>query len=115
MFCKCRCIMVRDIFMNKNSFNCITYSRTLALSIFNDACSFIQISFIININMTDSIEMLNCLQITDVSQLPALIHPTQTVFVGPVPESYQWSLNTLENIGQTEIFEQVESLQDVAL
>jgi hypothetical protein len=30
----------------------------------------------------DSIEMLNCLQITDINQLPVLIHPTKTVFVG---------------------------------
>ena len=59
----------------------------------------------------ESIEMLNCLQITDMNQLPALIHPTKTVFVGTVPEAYQWSLNTLENIGQTELIQEVESLE----
>ena len=62
-----------------------------------------------------SIEMLNCLQITDVNQLPALIHPTQTVFIGSVPEPYQWSLRTLENIGQTKLIEQVESMEDLDL
>jgi cephalosporin-C deacetylase-like acetyl esterase len=46
----------------------------------------------------DALEMLNCLQITDVYQLPALVHPTQTWFVGDVPDSYQWSLNTMKKL-----------------
>jgi hypothetical protein len=58
----------------------------------------------------EAIEMLNCLQTTDVNQLPALIQPTQTVFVGAMPESYQWSLNTLSSVGKTEMIQQVESL-----
>ena len=36
-------------------------------------------------------EMLNCLQVTDVNQLPALILPTQTIFFGKVPVKYTWS------------------------
>ena len=63
----------------------------------------------------EAIEMLNCLQITDVNQLPALIQPTQTVFVGAMPESYQWSLNTLNNIGQTEMIQQIESLEELEI
>jgi cephalosporin-C deacetylase-like acetyl esterase len=46
----------------------------------------------------EAIEMLNCLRITDVSQLPALIAPTQTVFVGDIPENYDWSINLLSKL-----------------
>ena len=38
-----------------------------------------------------AIEMLNCLQITDVNQLPALILPTSTTFMGEVPSTYNWA------------------------
>jgi len=37
------------------------------------------------------IEMLNCLRVTDVNQLPALILPTQTIFFGKVAVDYKWS------------------------
>jgi cephalosporin-C deacetylase-like acetyl esterase len=36
-------------------------------------------------------EMLNCLRVTDVNQLPALIVPTKTTFMGNVPSSYAWA------------------------
>jgi len=45
-----------------------------------------------------SIEMLNCLRITDVYQLPALIFPTRVTFIGAVPTSYQWSQKILDSI-----------------
>lgn len=44
-------------------------------------------------------EMLNCLQITDVNQLPALVFPTKAILMGNVPESYKWSQQL---IGQLE-------------
>ena len=46
----------------------------------------------------EAIEMLSCLRITDINQLPALIFPTQTVVVGDFPTSYDWSQKTLENL-----------------
>ena len=47
-----------------------------------------------------AIEMLNCLQITDVNRLPALIWPTKTMFVGGVPSSYQWAEKILKDLGK---------------
>ncbi|MEQ8813020.1 MAG: acetylxylan esterase [Imperialibacter sp.] len=47
-----------------------------------------------------AIEMLNCLQATDVNQIPALIWPAKTTFVGDVPEAYQWSENILKRLGR---------------
>ncbi len=46
----------------------------------------------------EALELLNVLQITDINQVPALLHPTQTYIVGNMPKSYQWSLNTLERL-----------------
>jgi hypothetical protein len=44
-------------------------------------------------------EMLNCLRITDVYQLPALLSPARIVFSGDIPPAYQWSSKTLEKTG----------------
>jgi hypothetical protein len=46
-----------------------------------------------------AIEMLNCLRITDVYQLPALLTPTEIIFIGEFPDAYSWSLNTLKKTG----------------
>ena len=46
----------------------------------------------------EALELLNVLQIIDINQVPALLHPTKTFIVGDMPESYQWSLNTLERL-----------------
>jgi hypothetical protein len=43
-------------------------------------------------------EMLNCLRITDVYQIPALLIPATVTFVGTVPSSYQSSENILEHL-----------------
>jgi len=61
----------------------------------------------------EAIEMLNCLRITDVNQLPALITPTQTAFIGKIPETYNWSENTLKNLGKNEIV-QIGEMKDLA-
>ncbi len=58
----------------------------------------------------EALEMLNCLQITDVYQLPALVHPTKTWFVGDIPDTYQWSLNTLKKLNLNTQIEMVENL-----
>jgi hypothetical protein len=47
-----------------------------------------------------AIEMLNCLRITDVYQLPALLMPAEIIFIGEVPESYNWSENLLIRLGK---------------
>jgi hypothetical protein len=43
----------------------------------------------------ESIEMLNCLKITDIYQLPALLFPSRTYLLGSIPDTYKWSINTL--------------------
>ncbi|QGY46151.1 hypothetical protein GM418_21515 [Maribellus comscasis] len=48
-----------------------------------------------------AVEMLNCLRVTDVCQLPALMPQTNVKIIGEVPESYQWAENTRCKIGST--------------
>ncbi|MEA3461447.1 MAG: acetylxylan esterase [Bacteroidota bacterium] len=45
-----------------------------------------------------AIEMLNCLRITDLYQLPALLMPAKINFQGEVPDSYQWSEEVLQTL-----------------
>jgi len=45
-------------------------------------------------------EMLNCLRITDVYQIPALLTPAIVTFEGVVPAAYLWSDNILEKLGK---------------
>lgn len=47
-----------------------------------------------------AIEMLNCLQITDVYQIPALLFPKKTSFAGSIPPSYRWSEKIFEKLGK---------------
>lgn len=43
-----------------------------------------------------AIEMLNCLRITDVNRLPALLAPAKISIVGEVPTAYEWSEKMLK-------------------
>ena len=45
-------------------------------------------------------EILNCLRITDIYRLPALLSPAEITFIGDIPESYRWSDNILKKLGQ---------------
>lgn len=47
-----------------------------------------------------ALELLNVLKITDLYQIPALIAPTQTSFLGKVPEAYLWSERSLKRAGK---------------
>ena len=47
-----------------------------------------------------AIEMLNCLRITDLYQLPALLAPTSIRYEGVIPESYAWSEDILNELGK---------------
>jgi hypothetical protein len=44
--------------------------------------------------------MLNCLRITDLYQLPALLVPAKIRFQGEIPEVYQWSEKVLKDLGK---------------
>lgn len=50
-----------------------------------------------------AIEMLNCLRITDVYQLPALLAPADILFLGKMPEAYKWSEKILVMLGKKSI------------
>jgi cephalosporin-C deacetylase-like acetyl esterase len=43
-----------------------------------------------------AIEMLNCLRITDVNQLPAFLSPAKISIMGEVPTAYEWSEKMLK-------------------
>ncbi len=47
-----------------------------------------------------AIEMLNCLRFTDVYQLPALLRPTEIIFVGKIPDTYRWAENLMARLGR---------------
>jgi dienelactone hydrolase len=47
-----------------------------------------------------AIEILNCLRITDVYQLPALLTPARIVIQGEIPDTYKWSENILGKMGR---------------
>lgn len=46
-----------------------------------------------------ALEMLNCLRVTDVYEIPALLDPTRVLFVGKIPVSYTWSADVLQKTG----------------
>lgn len=43
-------------------------------------------------------EMLNCLKVTDVYQIPALLSPAKIIFIGEIPAKYTWSQNLLKKL-----------------
>jgi len=47
-----------------------------------------------------AMEMLNCLRITDVCYLPAMLAQTEFIFIGEIPDSYKWAENTLVQLGR---------------
>jgi len=56
-----------------------------------------------------AVEILNCLRITDVYQLPALLAPAEVIFMGDMPGSYKWSEDLLNKLGIKSI-KKVDSL-----
>jgi len=60
-----------------------------------------------------AIEMLNCLRITDLGQIPAMIAPTRTYIVGQIPNEWQWSVHTLQNTGNSNLFTEIKSISNI--
>jgi dienelactone hydrolase len=48
----------------------------------------------------EATEMLNCLRVIDVYQLPALLAPVKIIFSGEIPVAYQWSEKVLIRTGK---------------
>jgi hypothetical protein len=44
-------------------------------------------------------EMLNCLRVTDVYQLPALVYPAKITLLGEIPETYRYSKKIISHLG----------------
>lgn len=51
-----------------------------------------------------AIEMLSCLQITDLPQIAGLLYPTELVFIGDVPSSYAWAKELYGKLGSPDKF-----------
>lgn len=47
-----------------------------------------------------AMEMYNCLQVTDVNRLPALIWPTTTIYKGKIPDAYRWAEEVIAKAGK---------------
>ncbi|HBE41877.1 MAG TPA: hypothetical protein DDW27_11860, partial [Bacteroidales bacterium] len=47
-----------------------------------------------------AVEILNCLRVTDVYQLPALLSPAEVTVIGEIPASYHWSDDMLKKLGR---------------
>ncbi|NND08863.1 MAG: hypothetical protein HKN87_21025 [Saprospiraceae bacterium] len=57
-------------------------------------------------------EMLNCLRITDLPQVVGMMYPNEILGLGELPETYQWSKDLYENLGQQGAFKQLEKLSE---
>jgi cephalosporin-C deacetylase-like acetyl esterase len=47
----------------------------------------------------EAIEMLNCLRITDLAQVAGLLFPTELVFAGQCPSTYDWAESLYRRLG----------------
>jgi hypothetical protein len=59
-----------------------------------------------------SIEMLSCLRITDLPQVAGLLFPTELVFVGDCPSTYDWAESLYARLGSAGRFRRVKDLSD---
>ena len=46
-----------------------------------------------------ALEMLACLRITDLAQVAGLLWPTELVFIGPAPSTYDWAETVYRRLG----------------
>jgi cephalosporin-C deacetylase-like acetyl esterase len=57
-----------------------------------------------------AIEMLNCLQITDLAQVAGLLYPTELAFVGDFPVNYRWAEDLYKKLGAPTRFQRLTDL-----
>jgi len=60
----------------------------------------------------ESIEMLNCLRITDLPQLAGLLFPAEIVMVGKISEYYKWAESLYHSLGKPEYFQKIQRVED---
>ncbi|MBN1464165.1 acetylxylan esterase [candidate division KSB1 bacterium] len=59
-----------------------------------------------------AIEMLACLLITDVNQIPGLLFPMPVAFVGSVPVEYDWSKELYKRLGRADAMRFLKEVAD---
>jgi len=57
-----------------------------------------------------AIEMLNCLRITDLAPVAGLLFPTELVFIGDCPSTYDWAEELYRRLGMPDRFRRVGDL-----
>jgi len=60
----------------------------------------------------DALEMLACLRVTDLAQVAGLLYPTELVFIGECPSTYDWAQNLYQKLGNAERFRRIAKLED---
>lgn len=58
----------------------------------------------------ESIEMLNCLRITDLAQVAGLMFPKILITAGEVPETYSWAEDLYKDLKMPDRYEKVDNL-----
>ncbi len=56
----------------------------------------------------EAIEMLNCLQVTDLPQMAGLMFPNALVIIGYQPKTYEWAENLYENLNKPEAYKKFQ-------
>ncbi len=59
-----------------------------------------------------ALEMLNCLQITDLGQVAGLLYPTEILVLGDMPVSYAWAERLYHRLGEPGVFRHIGSLRE---
>jgi hypothetical protein len=57
-----------------------------------------------------AVEMLNCLRITDLPYVAGLLYPTELVFIGDCPSTYDWAEGLYQRLGPPGAFRRVNDL-----
>ena len=60
----------------------------------------------------ESIEMLNCLRITDLPQVAGLMFPNQLTMVGELPDTYEWTENLYKNLKKPDAYKISKELSE---
>ncbi len=60
----------------------------------------------------ESIEMLNCLRITDLPQVAGLMFPRQLVVIGDLPDTYKWTEDLYENLKKPDAYKKIQKISE---
>jgi len=60
----------------------------------------------------EAIEMLNCLQVTDLPQVAGMMFPNEIVHIGELPTNYEWTRKLYEKLNHGDAFKEVKNLSN---